>query len=124
MNPELKSKWLEALRSGRFEQATNALRSEAGFCCLGVLCEISRMGEWNNEDYRLGSISFANILPKPVADAAGLLTRNPNIALDNLSEQQIQMIELKAYNGSISLADLNDAGFTFTEIADLIEKHL
>lgn len=45
MNKELKKKWVEALRSGKYQQGTNYLkqRGESGVirhCCLGVLCEI------------------------------------------------------------------------------------
>ena len=41
MDPHLKSDWIEALRSGEFEQAKDNLRGACGgFCCLGVLCEI------------------------------------------------------------------------------------
>lgn len=40
MNPEVKVRWLEALRSGKFKQGNGALCNEGGYCCLGVLCEI------------------------------------------------------------------------------------
>ena len=44
MNAELKKKWLEALRSGSYRQATKTLITLWGkcdkFCCLGVLCNI------------------------------------------------------------------------------------
>lgn len=33
-------KWVAALRSGKYQQATGWLRSDAGFCCLGVACDI------------------------------------------------------------------------------------
>jgi hypothetical protein len=38
---ELMTKWVAALRSGKYEQGTNVLRSEWGsYCCLGVLCDV------------------------------------------------------------------------------------
>lgn len=43
MKPELKTKWVEALRSGEFKQGMKRLRHGGRHCCLGVLCEI--MGE-------------------------------------------------------------------------------
>jgi len=50
MDKELKSKWVAALRSGNYKQATNTLRSDEGaFCCLGVLLDISNKGEWAAE---------------------------------------------------------------------------
>lgn len=41
MNPEAKKLWVDALRSGRYEQGRQWLQSESKFCCLGVLCEIA-----------------------------------------------------------------------------------
>lgn len=49
MSPDLKAKWLEALRSGRFMQGHYQLRTLSGkFCCLGVLCVVAGV-EINNE---------------------------------------------------------------------------
>jgi hypothetical protein len=41
MDPVLKAKWIEALRSGEYQQTFGALRDNDGHCCLGVLCEVS-----------------------------------------------------------------------------------
>ena len=45
MDKKLKTKWLEALRSGEYEQGIEDLKfvGTAGtlYCCLGVLCEIT-----------------------------------------------------------------------------------
>lgn len=48
MNQELKAKWVEALRSGRYSQDTGTLRSGYGFCCIGVLLDVSGFGEWDD----------------------------------------------------------------------------
>ena len=47
MNAEWKTKWLEALRGDEYEQAVGTLHRSvategrgAGYCCLGVLCDI------------------------------------------------------------------------------------
>lgn len=44
MTPELKAKWVEALRSGEYKQTAGIMHSdengEDSFCCLGVLCEV------------------------------------------------------------------------------------
>ena len=37
MNPEVKTKWLEALRSGKYKQTEGRLRDSVGHCCIGVL---------------------------------------------------------------------------------------
>jgi hypothetical protein len=46
LREEVKVKWLEALRSGRYTQGTGALQrvhedGSRSFCCLGVLCEVA-----------------------------------------------------------------------------------
>ncbi len=50
MNANIKKIWLKALRSGEYEQTTTRLcrpRSDGvGFCCLGVLCDLSDDCPW------------------------------------------------------------------------------
>lgn len=37
MNPDMKAKWIEALRSGKYQQGRNRLITESGrYCCIGV----------------------------------------------------------------------------------------
>ena len=40
MTKKVMQKWVEALRSGKYKQATNRLKSNKGYCCLGVAKEI------------------------------------------------------------------------------------
>src|SRR5690242_19381506 len=46
MTPEIKQRWIAALRSGKYKQGTGTLRSEDGerYCCLGVLWLVSKKG--------------------------------------------------------------------------------
>ncbi|MDE3022805.1 MAG: hypothetical protein KGI54_13265, partial [Pseudomonadota bacterium] len=49
MTPKQREKskaWVAALLSGKYEQIRGALRRGSGFCCLGVLCDISETGVW------------------------------------------------------------------------------
>jgi hypothetical protein len=42
LDPEVKAAWLQALRSGEYEQGTEMLRTRNDrYCCLGVLCELA-----------------------------------------------------------------------------------
>jgi hypothetical protein len=41
MNPEIRARWVAALRSGDYAQTTGKLRNNEGFCCLGVLCDLA-----------------------------------------------------------------------------------
>lgn len=53
MDIELKSKWVDALRSGNFKQGAGYLEHDGKHCCLGVLCEIQDpewKGLWEDGD--------------------------------------------------------------------------
>lgn len=46
MDPEMKKRWVEALRSGKYKQGKGRLHDEVHdtYCCLGVLNEIEDLG--------------------------------------------------------------------------------
>lgn len=109
MNQEIKQRWIEALRSGKYTQTQGNLRDHIGYCCLGVLCDLYT--KEHNEDWEDDN-SFANqtaVLPSCVIQWAGLVYPNPDIS----------------YGGeNTSLAGVNDDEVPFSEIADLIEEQL
>jgi len=41
MNQEIKARWVDALRSGDYEQGRGTLRRGDRFCCLGVLTDLA-----------------------------------------------------------------------------------
>lgn len=49
MDPEIKAKWVAALRSGEYKQTRGMLKKEGpdgpSFCCLGVLADVIGEGE-------------------------------------------------------------------------------
>lgn len=104
MNKEIKQKWLEALRSGRYEQGTGRLRSNHGkYCCLGVLEDVVQPegwlrtgGCWKNRDKCSGFISHATLYESNIP---------PKVAYYLMSMN-------------------DDSGKTFSEIADWIEANL
>ena len=108
MDQEVKTKWVEALRSGQYKQAKGALCSPRGFCCLGVLLEtlnVPREFEPANmlvDVYRpTDDEAVTSYLPTKLAVKIGV----------NL-----------AFQGK--LAALNDDGLPFNAIADYIEENL
>lgn len=120
MNPEVKARWVEALRSGDYRQGEAGLRrGDDEFCCLGVLCDIATKedvvkdvqpaapgdtGSWTMYD------GFAGVLPPSVRAWAGLEEPDPRFGLDGKDS---------------SLTRLNDEGkYSFQEIADVIEEQL
>lgn len=146
MNSDIKTKWVAALRSGEFKQGREVLRTEKNdFCCLGVLCELFAREHPSNTQWVLngleedgGPLDFEVVhgpgfgtrevdqayLPMAVMEWAGMSECNPPVELD---AQQIKRTTTAVLNEdckSVNLSDVNDKGFTFNEIADLIDAQL
>ena len=100
---------VEALRSGKYQQGFERLRDGNRFCCLGVACDISGLGEW----YKFTYLEEKYSLPDEVIDYYGFNSTGGyfNIFSENYIEDE-----------DISLIRKNDSGSSFEEIADIIEK--
>ena len=116
MNEQIKTEWIAALRSGEYPQGKNQLRSDAGYCCLGVLCALhakAGLGEWGNVDFGayvyLGDLQLP---PEVVMVWAGL---EPG-TIPYVDGTAITML-----NDGIMHYDPSSS---FVEIADLIEEYL
>jgi hypothetical protein len=131
MNPEIKAKWLEALRGGNYKQGTHALKKHDCFCCLGVLSDIwaKETGKrWKRasqdirsiEDYGTYEIGGSyDILPNEVAKWAGLETTHPTVlyTFDDVDGKVVSYQE--------QLTFINDeCKLSFNDIAELIEENL
>jgi hypothetical protein len=107
VNQEIKDKWVDALKSGQYNQCRRRLRIGNTFCCLGVLCDILDKEDWHmiadlDEDniifdYRGGKFT----LPPEITKQVDL---DPEIAGD--------------------LGKMNDLGYSFEEIAQFIDTKL
>jgi hypothetical protein len=108
---DLRKKWVDALRSGKYKQGKGSLRSANGaYCCLGVLCDVMNIPSElvdNCECYRFTT---------PTGDkVSGYL--NPELA------NEIGLSSVVGGNSTnLSLAGMNDRGSSFTEIANFIES--
>lgn len=143
---EYLTKWLEALRSGEHQQGKGRLKSDQGYCCLGVLCEASGKGEW---EYDLECNSFTYVespydiqsayAPKSLLDELELpsamtaLAGDIRVFSDQLTEDELGILEIweeaDCFNIStnsnqdlVTVSKLNDLGFTLSQIADRIER--
>ena len=51
MKADIKTRWVEALRSGHYKQGKGQLRPTSdSYCCLGVLCDIMNPEGWTLDD--------------------------------------------------------------------------
>lgn len=127
MNPEIKEQWVAALRSGEYEQGAEYLHRDDTFCCLGVLCDLAvKAGAPEVKEYRHPGDSVSlydgsgTTLPSSVVEWAGLSCSDP-----------LLVFEYGEMNECLPVSEFNDSGvtfdgdgFTFNEIADLIEAQL
>lgn len=91
-------KWIKALRSGQYRQGTQRLKLNGKYCCLGVLNQLYPELNLSDESSRV----LWNYKAIGLNSATGTLCWESD--------------------GSVmSLARLNDNGFTFDEIADIIQ---
>jgi hypothetical protein len=100
MEPELKQKWVDALRSDKYKQGQWSLKTEDDcFCCLGVLCDIIDPHGWNTD--RSFGEDFETVILAPE------IRTKYTIPADKVG----------------TVMEMNDSeGKSFADIADYIEK--
>lgn len=119
MDPKFKARWLKALRSGKYEQGQEALRTRSvldkkpKYCCLGVAADIMKDVTWSEYDQVIfkGKHTFmSGSIPDEVAQTVGLN-----------DEAQIR---LACFNDGKTKNGKRAHRKNFNEIADWIEKNL
>lgn len=103
MNPDIKKRWITALRSGEYKQGKNTLRpTEDTYCCLGVLCDLYIL-EHSREDWE--GLESQAVLPHAVVKWAELTSPDPFVR-------------------EHTLASFNDKGTSFEDLAAIIQEDL
>lgn len=108
MNKRIKKLWIEALKSGEYEQGYDRLLNPGEkydkFCCLGVLVDIYAL---EHPEERIWNVcQDEGVLPNKVMKWANLDRKNPKVRYR-------------------PLAGINDSGiYTFKMIANLIRRYL
>lgn len=106
MDPDIKAKWLAALRSGNYRQGMGWLRTSNGFCCLGVLCDVVEPSRWGGSHKVNDMLVWSH-------DGEDCMKYQWEIDGGLLGEDTQE-----------ELATMNDDGKPFAEIADYIENEL
>ena len=128
MKPEIKALWVDALRSGEYQQGQNKLHvwDEEGtefFCCLGVLCDLAvnngvKVTVVDIDDD--GMYCYENeveFLPQEVMEWSGVWSKDGEYEFEGNPDAFGKNLRGK-------LTNMNDAGVPFFDIADEIEKWL
>lgn len=121
MNEQIKQEWIDALRSGEYEQGKGSLRDrDQRYCCLGVLCDLAvKHGVIQAPTYyedvdqpeSFGLYIYegqGGLLPQSVVQWSGLSNNTGGFG-DKFQRQ--------------TLVDMNDGGASFETIADIIEDN-
>lgn len=96
MNQQQKEVWIAALRSGQYQQGKGVLKSFDGrYCCLGVAAEV-----------------------------CGIESTSPGYIKQAAPELPFTDFAFLPHEIQAHLADMNDTGKPFAEIADYIEQHV
>jgi len=109
-NTKTIKKWTDTLRSGDYNQTSDALHNENGYCCLGVACEIFIPKNKISKD---GEGFIHGGMPDDQSSSPDWL---------NDIDDDFKLIT------GVHLSMLNDRGtedlgpFTFDEISDLVES--
>jgi hypothetical protein len=135
MRRTVRNAWVKALRSGEYQQTEGALckvvdtydgEPVLGFCCLGVLSELAiKHGASVSVD------EFAGDLYEPARTYDGEENFPPYavakwaLGTDERTNWDVRYVDPdEDLDTHSALADRNDGGATFREIADLIENDL
>ena len=108
--------WIEALRSGKYTQTKQCLKNDKGFCCLGVACEISGLGQFEAKKEVLEYLPDGNNVMGIVHKYLGESTELP--------EEVFTLMGLPYSEFEQDLIKMNDDGISFSEIADYLEEKL
>ena len=136
MNTKIKQKWVSALRSGEYEQGSEKLYSGRGYWCLGVLCDLyskenGLKWEFRGDDViktedeivpsQLQKFDYfyfddeSEFLPESVMDWAELSVKNPQVRVEcEYGEDARFYVD--------EIANVNDSGYSFTQLAEIIEN--
>ena len=109
------NEWVDALRSGNYKQGQTRLFTgwDKSYCCLGVLSKIQGRLTENGCDGRDAQFNLAMDNPRqPELNSSGTLPKEIYFKCEKFES------ESEHYS---SLADLNDSGMTFEQIATLLE---
>ena len=112
MNPEIKSRWLAALRSGKFAQGTGRLTLDNSYCCLGVLAHVAK-----EELQAAGFVVAETDDDLYVQDCWGNRHRGDLMA-------KSEATGMPSGADQSTLIAMNDGGESFDTIADWIEENL
>jgi hypothetical protein len=125
MNKEIKTLWIDALRSGKYKQTIGTLKSSTGHCCLGVLCELyienTGVGTWITKS-NIYTVDPSSLTFKDTFNMREAITCLPTSVQRWAEVDKNPTVKFLGTNMLLSI--INDQKNSFEKIADLIEEQL
>jgi hypothetical protein len=116
LDPDVKARWLDALRSGRYQQSRGALCQDedgalchiglaSSFCCIGVLGHLEKLHQYER--------------------TSDIVDKFSDVFSDSLTVQGNVATEPRTMSVAMTLVEMNDGErLNFNQIADWIEEYL
>lgn len=118
MPKEMKQRWVDALRSGKYRQAQGALEKDGGYCCLGVL-QMVVDGEVETAPNCRGGRQPADLPSNTWCERNKIEHDGWQVEADDIEDSYGH---IESYS---DLPELNDESpLTFKDIADIIEQQV
>lgn len=147
VNQEKINEWTAALRSGKYKQAIGVLAAsqQDTYCCLGLLCVLSGgevvdnpdlvetgvPGAANPKAIEMGGQKYEGLPPVEMVEALGFDLRDALVVEQSFNALPVWDMhpdwgdvmgqDDEPLQSEHSIAALNDGGFTFEQIADIID---
>ena len=122
INPEIKELWCSALESDEYTQAKGRLRTDNGFCCLGVLSDlaikasvcawVADQGDGGGYGVSTNFMPLQGAVSREIQSWAGIKGSSAEDPLVQIGPEFCR------------LSFLNDTGYDFKTIAQIIREQL
>ena len=127
MTTELYNNWITALTSGKYTAGNDMLRDrktghEDLYCCLGVVCDLSKLGRWeisvDEEEFYYRTDDNKDITVDAVIELQGASNDNLFVSMHYLPNDVQHELNLRTNDGTFSFGELSE------ELRDIITENL
>jgi hypothetical protein len=120
MKEHVKNLWVDALQSGKYKQSKNHLKTDNGYCCLGVLCDVYAKNQKKKGFSTETNLSNAYAFPDGKNEETKVLPDRV-VKWSGMNSTEGHVVDISY--GKTLLSILNDDGQSFDEIVNVIERN-
>jgi hypothetical protein len=138
MKIDIAKQWVDALKSGTYQQGQGKLHATdingtCMYCCLGVLCDLYMQQNPDELDVKVvtrkSDVNLQHTQMLSIGDDSITVYDNDSLVLPLRVREWAGMHDAlgrftNASHAQDSLAELNDHGMSFAKLADVIDVHV